>query len=89
VVANTGGLQIRGWKTRDGRWEKTNGSKAKANPATRMDGIAKESGSSRSGLKSPRVEAPIKGNAGEASTAVETGRKVNEEEETRELKMRG
>jgi hypothetical protein len=46
-----------GWGRKTGDWgpEKTDRPKAKANPATRMDGVAKESGSSWARLKGPRV----------------------------------
>jgi hypothetical protein len=42
-----------GWE--DWGRKKTDRPKAKANPATRMDSGAKESGSSRARLKGPRV----------------------------------
>jgi hypothetical protein len=48
-----------------------------------MNGVAEESGSSRSRLKSPRVETPSEGDVGEGSATVEVGREVNEENEAR------
>ena len=87
MVAKAG--RMGGWrrKTGDRGWEQTDRSKTKANPSTRMD--AEESGSSQSRLKSPRVETPSEGDVGGGSATVEVGRKVNEENEAGELKMRG
>jgi hypothetical protein len=80
-----------GWGRKTGDWgrEKTERPKAKANPATRMDSVAKESGSSRARLKGPRGEAPIEGDVGEGSAAVEVGGKMNEQKKIRQLKIGG
>jgi hypothetical protein len=87
MVAKAGWMGDRRRKTRDRGWEQTDGAKTKADPATRMDSVTKESGSSWSRLKGPRVETPGKSDVREGSAAVKVSRKVDQYNETGELKM--
>ena len=73
MVAKTGRQRARRWKAWNWWWEDTDLTKAKANPATRMDSVVTKSGGSRSHVELPRVTAPTQGKSREVSATGKVG----------------
>jgi len=89
MVAETGRVKAGSGEAGNWRREHTNLAKAEANPATGMDGVVVESRSSRAHVKKPRIATPAKCKGREIVTASEIGRKSDEQNEARQIKMKG
>ncbi len=76
-------------EARSGRWKESDLTKARADPATRVDGIIAESGRCWSHVKAPWIGTKAQRKGGEFGATVDISGQSNEQEEAGELIVGG